>query len=402
MMPRYAEDAPDEAALQDEVERLRRAVGELSVLNETAEALGQASDLNALVQSLVRRALAAVEAEEGVIVLLGPTLTKGDRSPPTFVRSVATVAHRAATHPTVSHLGWVQAKGQPLVVNDPAGDARFSGAEWPDHVRSVLSVPMFAGGRMTGVFTLFNKRGDDGFSDDDARLLSILASQSAQAVERMRLADERAQALHLFGQHTAPQVVDALLSQADTPPVRRQEVTVLFLDLRGFTLRSEAWPPEAVVDYLNAVFGVAIPRVVACGGVVHQLLGDGLMALFGFPAPAEDAPAHAVASALSIVSEIEMACAEGRLPDTRIGIGIHTGECVVGPVGTEAHREYKVTGDVVNVTARIEKLCKAHGACILVSEALYDRLGDGAPPAERLGPIDLDGRHEPVAIVRLA
>ena len=271
---------------------------------------------------------------------------------------------------------------------------------------------MFANGRLTGVFTLYNKRGGGAdvtgaegpaaFTDDDVRLLSILAGQSAQAVERMRLADERERALRLFGQHTAPQVVEALMARTGDLPVRRQDVAVMFLDLRGFTLLSEAWAPEDVVEYLNCLFDTAISVVVAHGGVVHQLLGDGLMALFGFPAPSEDAPRRAVDAALEILRSVDEACAAGRLAETRLGIGLHAGEAVVGPVGSAAHREYKVTGDVVNVAARIEKLCKGLDARVLVSEPLYDRLGAGAPPGTALGDVPLDGRRDPVAVVRLA
>ena len=403
---------PSAEALAAENARLRRAVEELSVLNEAAAALGRSADLGTAVEALVHRALAAVAAEEGIIVLVGPPLGEGDPSPATFVRSVATAAEPEGFHPSASLVGWVQRYARPLVVNDPAGDGRFRAAEWPDDVRNVLSVPLFASGRLTGVFTLYNKRGPGAgagraegpaaFTDDDVRLLSILAGQSAQAVERMRLAAERERALRLFGQHTAPQVVEALMARAGDLPVRRQDVAVMFLDLRGFTLRSEAWAPEAVVEYLNCLFDTAISAVVAHGGVVHQLLGDGLMALFGFPTPSEDAPRHAVEAALEIVGAVDEACAAGRLAETELGIGLHAGEAVVGPVGSAAHREYKVTGDVVNVTARIEKLCKTLDARVLVSGPLYDRLGPAAPPGAALGEVPLDGRREPVSVVRLA
>ncbi len=388
--------------LEDENAQLRRAVQELSVLNEAAAAVGRASDLDAAVAALVHRALAALEAEEGVIVLVGLPLVDGDTAPATFVRSVATRVGGQTNHPGVSVLGWVQTHRQPLVVNDPEGDERFVGATWPEGARSALAVPMFADGRLTGVFTLFNKRASTGFTDDDARLLTILAAQSAQVVERMREAEESERALRLFGQHTAPRVVEALMASGGEVPVRRQHVTVLFLDLRGFTTLSEAWEPEAVVDYLNLFFDEAISAVVENGGVVHQLLGDGLMALFGVPDPDSEAPAQAVAAARAILEAVETACAEGRLAETRIGIGVHTGEAVVGPVGSADHREYKVTGDVVNVTARIESQCKVYDAQILISEAVLLRSGLDASETEALGDVELKGRHKPVSLYKLA
>ncbi|GAB5534443.1 MAG: hypothetical protein Rubg2KO_06920 [Rubricoccaceae bacterium] len=390
---------------QSEVQKLTRAVEELATLNHVASAISEAASLTAAVEVLVDGARKAANSEEGVIVLLAPPVDGQDDDPFTLVRSVATSARRANIHPSQSVLGWIQLHSRPLIVNDPAGDERFKGEVWPDDIRNVLAVPLLAGGRLTGVFTLFNKRqpeGGEGFTEADARLLSILASQSAQAVERMRMAEDQERALRLFGQHTAPQVVEALMAHVGELPVRRQDVTVMFLDLRGFTLRSESWPPEEVVAYLNTLFDLAISTIVGHGGVVHQLLGDGLMALFGFPTPEADAPARAVASALDIVNAVEAACASGELAETRLGIGVHAGEAVVGPVGSAEHQEFKVTGDVVNVTARIEKLCKVFDARVLVSEAVYERLDDDQRAGEPLGSVPLDGRKEPVSVVRLA
>ena len=398
--PHRQEEDPEVVRLRAEVANLRRAVEELSVLNDAATAVGQAADLDTAIEALVHRALDALGADEGVIVLVNDALTQGDTSPATFVRSVATHTDHETHHPSVSLLGWVQTHQRPLIVDDPASDERFVGTDWPDGVRTVVSVPMFAEGCVSGVFTVYNKR-EGTFSNADARLLTILAAQSAQVVERMRLREESERALRLFGQHTAPEVVAALMAGGGEVPIRRQDVTVMFLDLRGFTTMAEAWAPEAVVDYLNCFFDEAIGAVVAHGGVVHQLLGDGLMALFGVPTPDPEAPRHAVAAAHDIVERVCEACASGRLSETRLGIGLHTGEAVVGPVGSADHREYKVTGDVVNVTARIESLNKVYDSQILASEAVVRRAGLEEGLVTPLGDVALSGRLASVSLYRL-
>lgn len=177
-------------------------------------------------------------------------------------------------------------------------------------------------------------------------------------------------------------------------------MVVLFLDVRGFTAFAEAQPPEAVVRYLNGLFEIAVPAITARGGVVHQLLGDGLMALFGVPEAQPGDADRAVAAAEHIVAVVSAEGVRGALPPTRLGLGLHAGEVLVGFVGPEAHREYKVVGDAVNVAARVEGLNKLHGSTLLVTGAVYDELSD-PPPATDLGLTPVRGRAEPVRLYRL-
>lgn len=394
--------------LREENARLRRAVDELSVLNDAATALSQAQDLQAALESLVHRSCRATGATQGVIVLVDEN-QESDETPLTLVRSVATRTDHETLRPGVSVIGWIQKYRRPLIVTDPAHDARFSGAEWPQAVHTVLAAPLLVQGRLVGVLAHYNSAKPGGFTEGDVRLLGILAAQSAQAVERMRLSEERQQAeaaraevTRLFGQHTAPSIVEALVAQGGEIEVRRQEVCVMFLDLRGFTRRAEDLEPEAVVAYLNTFFDLAVEVIHQHGGIVHQLLGDGFMALFGVPDPDESAPQRAVRAALEIVGTVTAACQDGRLDPTALGIGIHAGEGVTGPVGSSVHREYKVTGDVVNTAARIEKLNKRFDAQVLVSGAVWERLGPSRPSAEALGAIELEGRRQAIDIYRLA
>lgn len=385
------------AALRAENARLRRAVEELSVLNAAATALAQATDLGGALEALVGRAAHATRAEQGVLILVDEAAgTPGV----TLVRAAATSGPHDALRPEASLVGWVQRERRPLVVADVRTDGRFRGASWPAAARSVVAAPLLARGRLVGVLALYNRRDGSPFTDDDAHLLGMLGAQSAQAVEQMRLHEERDRVVRLFGQHTHPSVVEAMLATPDEVVARRQDVCVMFLDLRGFTLRSEAWEPEGVVDYLNAFFDLAVGVVHRHGGMIHQLLGDGFMALFGVPLEEPTAAIRAVRAGREILAVVDAACAAGALAETRIGIGIHVGEAVTGPVGSAQHREYKVTGDVVNVTARIEKHNKAAGSRLLVSEAVWERLG-GETPGETLGPVALDGRRAPVVVYRV-
>ena len=130
----------------------------------------------------------------------------------------------------------------------------------------------------------------------------------------------------------------------------------MFLDPRGFTSLVEQAQPEEVVDYLNAFFAQTTEAVTSRGGIIHQLLGDGFLAVFGAPIAHEDDCTRAADGALDIVQRIDIECSEGRLRPTRVGIGLHAGRWLPAPPDRAGTRSTRLAGDVVNVAARIRRL----------------------------------------------
>lgn len=384
-----------------ELVRLRRAVDELALLNELAVAVGSARDLDAAVHTLVSRSVDALSAMQGVVTLVDRQ--SGDAGA-TFVRTVRQTSRRgpgAALRPDEALLGWMDAHRHTLRLDDPRADLPFRNFAWDESVQTVLCAPLVASGRFLGVLTLYNKR-EGPFTSDDARLLTILAMQSAQVLDSVRREAERTRVLNLFGRHTAPAVVEELLRHDADPPVRRTPVCVMFLDVRDFTTFAEGSEPETVVDFLNTFFRLTVDAVTSRGGIVHQLLGDGFMAIFGAPLASAEDCTHAVEASLDIVRRVREEAVAGRLHPIRVGIGLHAGEVVAGVVGSAQHKEYKVTGDVVNVAARVEGLCKSTDAQLLATDAVWRRLPEGRFEAETLGPIPLRGRTDAPVVYRLA
>ena len=123
--------------------------------------------------------------------------------------------------------------------------------------------------------------------------------------------------------------------------------------------------------YLNTLFEFMIASVNRHHGMVHQLLGDGLMAIFGAPLSFGNDAANAVRAALKIVERVQREVEAKGIPPTRIGIGLHAGEVLAGTVGSALHKEYKVTGDVVNLASRIEQLNKEFNTQLLISETVW-------------------------------
>ena len=176
----------------------------------------------------------------------------------------------------------------------------------------------------------------------------------------------------------------------------RKNVTVLFCDLVGSTAIAERLDPEDYHALLEKFLAVAFPAVYRFEGVVNQLAGDGLMALFGAPVAHEDDPQRAVRAALAVRDAVhglaERVAAEGG-PSLTVRIGVHTGPVVVGSLGTDLKAEYTAIGDTTNLAARLQGAAKPGG--ILISEATQ-RLVRGFFEMEFAGSYDIKGKSEPV------
>jgi adenylate cyclase len=221
-------------------------------------------------------------------------------------------------------------------------------------------------------------------------------------VRSLQTVEERNAVVRLFGQHVAPAVVDELLHHPADTSTTRKYVCVMFVDIRGFTQFAEKRAPEEVVAYLNTLFEFMIASVNSNHGIVHQLLGDGLMAIFGAPLSFGNDAANAVRAALEIVERVQREVETKGIPPTRIGIGLHAGEVLAGTVGSVLHKEYKVTGDVVNLASRIEQLNKEFNTQLLISETVWQAVREQWPDAASLGKVPIRGREEAVEIFVLA
>ena len=174
----------------------------------------------------------------------------------------------------------------------------------------------------------------------------------------------------------------------------------MFSDIRGFTALVETQPPEETIELLNTYYTLMFDAISGHGGVVNQMIGDGLMAIFGAPLPLADPPLAAVRAALEMVELIELfnveRGAEQKAP-IRIGIGIATGEMVAGYTGTQQRATYTCIGDTVNLAARLEAHTKVVDRRILIDDATRAALDDRVP-LEPIGAVQLKGKAAPVEV----
>lgn len=183
---------------------------------------------------------------------------------------------------------------------------------------------------------------------------------------------------HTFGRYLTDAVVANLLESPEGLKLggKRQRITILTSDLRGFTALSERMPPEEVVTILNLYLKAMLATIKEHEGTIDKFLGDGILVHFGTPETRHDDAQRAVACAIAMqlaIEEVNQTLTQMNLPTLEMGIGIHTGECVVGNIGSELHAEYTVIGNHVNLAFRIETY--STGNQILISQDTLAAVG---------------------------
>jgi adenylate cyclase len=245
------------------------------------------------------------------------------------------------------------------------------------------------------------REGDFEVRSPVARMSNDEVGDLARAFDEMALGlKDRERLRGTLGRYVSGDVAERILEEKDDLLLRGEvrRVTVLFLDVRGFTTMSEKLTPTEVVALLNEYFDVVVDRVNAHGGNVNKFIGDAAMCIWGAPREAEQAERSAVFCAL----EIQAALA--RLSEDRVrrgltkvvfGIGINCGEAVAGNLGAARRLEYTVIGDAVNLAQRLESQAKAGE--VLISQSVYEKVS-GEVEVEEREPVKLKGKGQPVPL----
>jgi len=248
-------------ALQQENQRLKRAVEELSFLNDLTRAIGASTNLQQIMQTVVHRALQAIHASQGVITLVDAKAV--DPMMRTLVRDMASTGVQQPFRPNEILLGWMHYHKMPLVLNHPREDQRFRDVKWDHAVVSLVCVPLIVKSELKGVLTVYNKKAGAEFTDDDQRLLAIIAAQSAQVIENARLSEEEQTLFRM-----QEQIRLACKIQLDLLPKTAPQIA-------GYDIAGKTIPAQSVGgDYFDFI-AVDDNRLALCLGDVS---GKGLPA----------------------------------------------------------------------------------------------------------------------------
>lgn len=364
--------------------QLEQHLRELNTLSQIGKSVTALMERDQLLERIVDAALYITGAEEGAVLL-------EDEGAGGFLKE---------------HMRKRRVKGEGRQTSrrteeELAADAVRKGSA--TMTGAMLYAPLKVGERSIGALGVSNKVTARFFNDHDRRLLMALADYAAIAIENARLLQqieqtkeqEKRQIRGLFERYVAPSVVEELVARPDTVALGgvRQRVTILFADIRGFSDFSTRVTPEALVDVLNRHITVAAEAILAEEGTLDKFLGDAVMAYFNAPLPQPDHALRAVRAAWRICRAVEES--HSRLPLTsrlQFGIGISTGEVLVGNIGAPQLMSFTVIGDAVNVSCRLQE--HAHEGQILICQRVHD-LVQAHVETRSVGEIKIKGHPQP-------
>jgi len=225
----------------------------------------------------------------------------------------------------------------------------------------------------------------------------LLKARIRASLEKKRLRDQQKELVRRFA---TAEVAQDLQESGFSLGGKRVEGTVMFSDIRNFTPLAESQPPEETIELLNTYYTLMFNAISGHGGIVSQMAGDGLMAVFGAPLPLPnhcDAAVHAALEMIEMIDLFNVDQAAANKPQIRIGVGIASGQMVAGYTGTNERATYTCIGDTVNVASRLEAHTKVAERAILIDgETRAGLHGDMA--IEALGPVPIRGKAQPVDI----
>jgi class 3 adenylate cyclase len=232
----------------------------------------------------------------------------------------------------------------------------------------------------------------------------ILAAVFAVTYKNMVIDKDKKQIRSLFGKFVSPQILEAVIENPDiisTQTPRKKEMSVLFSDIRDFTSRSETIDPLELIEQLNTYLTEMVEVIILnYNGTLDKFMGDAVMAFWGDPIPLEDHARRAVLTALAMRKHLELLNKhwekQGKTT-LKIGIGVNSGEMIVGHMGSPRLIDYTVLGDNVNVASRIEGLNKQFGTDIIISESTYEQVKD-IVDVEDMGYTHIKGKAKEIRV----
>ena len=372
---------------------LRTDYEKLRLGHELLQNIGLDNSITSVLEQVSNEMLRIFSAGRCVILLLDPSTEK---LVPKVVHTMDGAEDQASVSASV--LKEVQEKKTALLLTDTSSDERFSEAASlvMQGIQSVMCAPIMHDGEFFGVVHMDGQKGVSTFTRKDLQLFVGIVRSVAMAVANAHLirkiehdARNRAQFERLLSPSVVEQIMNGKVSLEKGGKLR--DVTILFADIRGFTSMTRRFEATQVVAMLNRYFEMIVNIVFSHGGTVDKYIGDEIMVLFGAPVKMDHPADRAVACALEMQSALESFNLDREQhgdDEIEIGIGINSGEVVVGAIGSSQTMQYTCIGDAVNVASRLTDMAKP-GEVVISEHTLADLTSK--TEYEALPPVPLKG-----------
>jgi adenylate cyclase len=386
------------SASADDVAKMGQAYRRLAALHKASQVMSGKFELDTRLRQVLDIVMEVMGAERGFVMM------RDEETDELTVR-VASALDKELDEgaPSMGIASRAAIDGEPVLMLDSSTDQDFGMRESiiRSQIISAMCVPLKLHDRLLGSIYIDTRKAGVRFSDEDLELFASLGSQSAMAIDNVRLHDQVVEAekkRQNLGRFLSPAIVDKVMSEGDTLQLggQRTTVTTLFCDIRGFTNMAERITPAELVIQLNEYFAEMTQIVFDNSGTLDKYVGDEIMAVFGAPLSSGDDAYNAVRAALAIQKKNqelnEFRTSENR-PQFDLGIGIDTGEVTAGYFGSPMRMEFTVVGDRVNTAARF---CGMAGpGKIVVGEETYNAV-EARTKVRPLGTVALKGKEKPV------
>ncbi len=403
MYRREESKGPADMPSEEEVKVMRRAFRRLDAVYKATSLLASSFDLEQRLTNVLDTAMEVTGADRGFIMFvcdetgeLKISVARGMETDDKESLPSMGIAERAARD------------NEPILMASADGNQEFGGRESiiRQAIRSAMCVPLSVEDRSLGSIYVDIRRVGMQFNEEDLELFGAMAGQSALAIDNVKLYEQMLEAEKEranLGRFVSPAVVEEILKGGSNVVLggRKQIVTTMFADIRGFTPMSERLGPAELVDIMNEHFTAMTHIIFDHEGTLDKYIGDEVMAIFGAPIAGRDDSERAVRAALDMQAKNHelngIRKAEGR-PELRMGIGIYTGEAIAGYVGSPMRMDFTVIGDNVN-TAR--RLCDvARGGETVTGESTLKSV-ESFVDFEDLNLVKLEGKEKPVQAYKI-
>jgi adenylate cyclase len=381
----------------------QRAVDKLQILLEVSKQLSTPEEPNQLLDKILDLLLEIMNVDRGAILMVSDATRELERRAVKSRAGIPTDYQFYSTKIT----NFVREKGEAILTADARSDNRFSDSDsiLVQAIHASMCVPLKPREKVIGVLYVDNLSLANVYADEDVEFLTALANQAAIAIENSQLYKKMQSEAVMRDklERFFPEAVSKKLREEGNLGILEVEVTALFSDISSFTQMSSIMQPRQVIEMLNEYFKMMVEDIVfPYEGTLEKYIGDALLAVWGAPYQKADDADRALRAAVEMqwaVRRLNQEWVKQNKRQIQIHIGLNTGRVAAGNIGSEKLFQYAHIGDTMNVASRICTAAEADE--IVISQSTFNKLINQNLPLEKLPPIKVKGKDEPLELYRL-